>query len=274
MNKFRFLSCSLFILLYVLFSSCGSSPYPGYRKVSDRSYLKLISFSGSERKIKMGDVIQFDLVIEDSAGSMIFYGRDTMTIRDKVMQDHLLELSDGDSAIFVERRSSTWTGHEPKAHIKIVKVQTREEYLAEQKHIAEVGDVEESKVRNAYLDEIRKKGEQPEEAENGLYVVKLEKGNGDSVKAGNIIVISYKGFFTDGRQFDATREPLEFVYGTEMQVLEGMHKALARMREGDKSKIIIPSHFAYGEKGSTTGIVPPFTTLVYEVKVEKVKQKK
>src|ERR1051325_3552305 len=254
MRIFHRFFCSILAFLLLLFSSCGSSPFPGYRKISDRSYLKLISFSGSERKIRMGDVIQFDLVIEDSAGTMIFYGRDTMTIRDKVVQDHLLELSEGDSAIFVEKRGSVWTGHEPKAHIKIVKVQTKEEYLAEQKHLSEVGDVEESKVRNAYLDDIRKKGEQPEEAENGLYLVNLEPGNGDSVKAGSTIDISYKGYFLDGRQFDATKEPLEFIYGTEMQVLEGIHKALARMREGDKSKIIIPSPFAYGEKGSTTGI--------------------
>jgi FKBP-type peptidyl-prolyl cis-trans isomerase FkpA len=37
------------------------------------------------------------------------------------------------------------------------------------------------------------------------------------------------------------------------------------MKPGGKAKIIIPSYLAYGERGSSTGTVPPFTPVVYQV---------
>ena len=42
------------------------------------------------------------------------------------------------------------------------------------------------------------------------------------------------------------------------------------MREGEKAKIIIPSQLAFGENGSSTGIVPPYTSVIYEVTMLKV----
>jgi FKBP-type peptidyl-prolyl cis-trans isomerase len=152
--------------------------------------------------------------------------------------------------------------------VRILKVQTESEYKAEQKHIAEVGDMEEHKALKKYISD---NNITTGPVDNGLYIIPLTEGKGDSVKAGKNVTIAYKGYFLDGHQFDFTKDPLEFIYGSEMQVLEGLHKALGSMKAGDKSKIIIPSHLAYGEKGSSTGIVPPFTTLIYEVEVINVK---
>jgi FKBP-type peptidyl-prolyl cis-trans isomerase len=39
------------------------------------------------------------------------------------------------------------------------------------------------------------------------------------------------------------------------------------MNEGAKAKFIIPSHLAYGEDGSSTGIIPPYTTVIYEIEL-------
>lgn len=39
------------------------------------------------------------------------------------------------------------------------------------------------------------------------------------------------------------------------------------MNEGAKTKFIIPSQLAFGKMGSSTNIIPPFTTVIYEVEL-------
>jgi FKBP-type peptidyl-prolyl cis-trans isomerase len=54
-----------------------------------------------------------------------------------------------------------------------------------------------------------------------------------------------------------------------MQVIGGLEEAIGRMREGEKALIILPSELAWGEKGSSTGIIPPFTSVIYELELLK-----
>ena len=42
------------------------------------------------------------------------------------------------------------------------------------------------------------------------------------------------------------------------------------MNEGEKAKFIIPSQLAYGGAGSSTGIIPPYTTVIYEIELVKL----
>jgi FKBP-type peptidyl-prolyl cis-trans isomerase len=63
---------------------------------------------------------------------------------------------------------------------------------------------------------------------------------------------------------------MEFVFGEQGQVIKGFETAISLLNEGAQAKFIIPSQLAYGEKGSSTGIVPPYTTLVYEIELLKL----
>ena len=65
-------------------------------------------------------------------------------------------------------------------------------------------------------------------------------------------------------------QPFEYVIGAEEQLIEGLENGVKKMREGEKAKFIIPSHLAFGSSGSSTGLVPPFTTVIYEVELLKV----
>jgi len=58
--------------------------------------------------------------------------------------------------------------------------------------------------------------------------------------------------------------------GDTAQVITGLEIGIKKMREGGKAKIIIPSQLAFGENGSSTGIVPPYTSVIYEVTMLKV----
>ncbi|MGZ3885263.1 MAG: FKBP-type peptidyl-prolyl cis-trans isomerase [Bacteroidia bacterium] len=43
------------------------------------------------------------------------------------------------------------------------------------------------------------------------------------------------------------------------------------MKKGDFVKIILSSWLAFGETGSSNGTIPPFTPLLYEIKLIEVK---
>jgi FKBP-type peptidyl-prolyl cis-trans isomerase len=47
---------------------------------------------------------------------------------------------------------------------------------------------------------------------------------------------------------------------------------LASLKNGQTAEILLPSRLAFGEIGSSNGFVPPYTPLIYEVKIIDVKK--
>jgi FKBP-type peptidyl-prolyl cis-trans isomerase len=107
------------------------------------------------------------------------------------------------------------------------------------------------------------------------YVDVINEGNGDSVLNGCTVSLSYKAYFSDGRKFDDTddwKDSIDIVYGQPLQLIVGLESGIHGLREGSEAKIIIPSHLAFGKHGSSSGIVPPYEPLLYNVKIISVKQ--
>jgi len=71
----------------------------------------------------------------------------------------------------------------------------------------------------------------------------------DPIKDGDIIKIHYTGRFTDGEEFDSTRDrdPLIFVVGV-AQVVKGFDQAVLGMHAGDKKTIHLAPEQAYGQQ--------------------------
>jgi len=109
-------------------------------------------------------------------------------------------------------------------------------------------------------------------SKSGIYLEKIKEGVGAAIEKGDEITIAYKGYFVSGLEFDniSGRTAFTFAYGSQGQVIKGLNIAIKTMREGQESKIIIPSQLAFGEVGSTTLIVPPFTTVIYDLEIIKV----
>ena len=106
-----------------------------------------------------------------------------------------------------------------------------------------------------------------------MYRLVLTGGNDKGVKLGDTVVVHYEGKFLNGKFFDSTRqrhEAFQFVYGQQWQVIKGMEDAIGMMREGEKSIFIMPSEMAFGQTGSSTGMIPPFTSLIFEVELVSV----
>ncbi|CAG8595346.1 10142_t:CDS:2 [Scutellospora calospora] len=88
-------------------------------------------------------------------------------------------------------------------------------------------------------------------------------------KDGDSISVHYTGvLFEDGKEFDSSiprGEPFTFTLGVG-QVIKGWDQGLKGMCIGEKRKLIIPSHLAYGTRGSPPAI-PENAALVFDVEL-------
>ena len=109
--------------------------------------------------------------------------------------------------------------------------------------------------------------------ESGLQYEVLASGNGESPSLGDIAVVHYTGWLTDGTKFDSSvdrGDPFEFPVG-QGRVIEGWDEGVALMKVGDKWKFTIPSELAYGERSAGNGLIPANSTLVFEVELLDIK---
>jgi peptidylprolyl isomerase len=77
-------------------------------------------------------------------------------------------------------------------------------------------------------------------------------------KKGDSVTIHYTGTLEDGTVFDSSagHDPLAFTLGGG-QVIVGFEEAVLGMAIGDKKKVTIPAHKAYGEKNEALVIEVP-----------------
>jgi FKBP-type peptidyl-prolyl cis-trans isomerase len=93
-----------------------------------------------------------------------------------------------------------------------------------------------------------------------------------AAKKGDSLKMHYTGtLFDGGKQFDSSvgRGPFEFTLGVG-QVIKGWDQGLLGMCVGEKRKLVIPPHLAYG-KGGAGAVIGPDATLVFEVELLEIK---
>lgn len=127
---------------------------------------------------------------------------------------------------------------------------------------------EENKAKGAaYLAENGKKTGVATTA-SGLQYEVLTAGSGAQPKATDTVEVHYEGKLTDGTVFDssvARGQPASFRLD---QVIPGWTEGVQLMKEGGKTRFVIPANLAYGEMGA--GTIPPNAVLVFEVQLLKV----
>jgi len=106
---------------------------------------------------------------------------------------------------------------------------------------------------------------------SGLVYESIKDGAGESPKATDVVKVHYKGMFLDGKEFDSSYkrgEPTEFPLN---RVIPCWTEGVQRMKPGGKAKLTCPASIAYGERGAG-GVIPPNTTLNFEVELISVKR--
>lgn len=111
-----------------------------------------------------------------------------------------------------------------------------------------------------------------DKTDSGLRYKIIQKGEGEKAAQGKNISVHYKGQLADGRVFDSSydrKQPIDFTVGVG-QVIKGWDEGLQLLQVGDKARLVIPSHLAYGSQGAG-GVIPPDATLIFDVELMAVK---
>lgn len=108
---------------------------------------------------------------------------------------------------------------------------------------------------------------------SGLQYQDLVVGDGVTAQPGDLVVVHYTGWLTDGTKFDSSvdrGDPFSFNLGAG-QVIPGWDEGVSGMRVCGKRKLIIPPELAYGDAGAGGGLIPPGATLEFDVELLEVK---
>lgn len=88
-------------------------------------------------------------------------------------------------------------------------------------------------------------------------------------REGDLMVMHYTGYLAkDNTKFDSSydrQSPFTFVLG-KGQVIKGWDQGLLGMCKGEKRKLTIPAHLAYGDKGAGN-LIPGGATLIFDTEL-------
>ena len=290
-SKFLIFGFSLLLL-----SACWQrSPYKGYSQSGTGLYYKLCAIGDGEVKPEKGDLLKMAITfktLKDSVfmdgfsfnemGVLIVPYKETPSFKGS-FEEGLATMNVGDSTSFIVNADSLFQRYYNlptpyfleqdkylKMDVRLLGILNNDEYFQEFEKYQQFKNglsETEDKLLNLYLDT-----NQVDFAPyyNGMYYLPIKQGVGRFPKSGDKVKIHYKGYFLNGKQFESTYErnyPLEVTLGVEGQVILGFQSAIRMLNEGAKTKFVIPSHLAFGENGSSTKIVPAYTTVIYEIEL-------
>ncbi|HKI89026.1 MAG TPA: FKBP-type peptidyl-prolyl cis-trans isomerase [Draconibacterium sp.] len=131
----------------------------------------------------------------------------------------------------------------------------------------------EQQLLDEYLNKLITEGHDIDTTDLGVYYVLIEAG--DSIveypQTGDTLDVGYSGYLIDGSLFDysdlySNDGKYKFVLG-DNQLIEGWNDGMKKISKGSTVQLIIPSEFAYGSAGTSGGQIPPYSTVIFVVKM-------
>ena len=284
------------LVLIVVLTACDH-PFKGYSKQSSGLFFKLETIEEGKKRIQKNNYLQFKYSLKNFKGEEVDASRILLKVNDVYESGGLLEAlslineKEIASAIFpVSKLKEELDGilairGMPDtallfAQIQIDSIYDIEEFLAARKKFVEWINRTETKDFDVLREEMAMDEFQSqhnilvEETITGLRYCFLHRGKGEEAGFGKRVELQYTGRFLSGEEFNSTSQlkngVQEFYLGNELQVIKGIEEALSMMREGDRVLLLIPSWLGFGVQGSSTGVVPPRTPIVYELSLKKV----
>ena len=289
--------------MFLTLATLGLASCNGFKK-GDGGMLYKIVEDKSGPSIKPGDFVSLNVIIKNDADSVMMNSYEAgarQQLIEKVQQkgdilSGLLELSEGDSAIFKMNLDTMFKGRTRPPNVKgkyityIIKIEKvipkgnlseevfkgrYDDYMKTQADAAK--KLEPGKIKK-YIDD---KNLKVTETTSGLKYEITKEGSGPKPAIGDTVVINYVGRFINGKAFEASDKaqaikeklpvnpgnpykPLRFnIGGTGM--IKGLAEGLSLLNKGSKAVFILPSSIAYGEQGN--GPIQPFSPLVFEIEL-------
>jgi FKBP-type peptidyl-prolyl cis-trans isomerase len=119
-------------------------------------------------------------------------------------------------------------------------------------------------------------GKTPVKFPDGLQIIDLKIGAGETVKRGATVQAQYTGWLADGTAFDSSWSrgtPLCVILDAKAQgsgnctsVIAGWTEGIPGMKVGGRRKLIIPASLGYGSTGASP-VIPPNATLTFTIQV-------
>ena len=113
-----------------------------------------------------------------------------------------------------------------------------------------------------------------------LKILDREVGSGREVQSGRAALVHYTGWLYDatapenkGKQFDTSANrgvPFGFIVGVG-KVIKGWDQGVLGMKVGGKRTLVIPPQLGYGDKDIGNGLIPPNSTLLFDIELVEVK---
>ena len=265
---------STLLISTFLFIGCGEkSKYPGYTKVDNDIYYKLLI--GGETEKKAGPDDFYEVRMQNKYGGKVFFDSEfenasgTLLMQSSASR-YFSILSEGDSAIFLLPGGDLHMPGTPdtgmiEMNIKIEHILSPDEVSKMEK--SSDPDVDEQLLIHRYLT-ANKLNVKPDSS--GIYFIEEKAGSGGVPQKGQTVTVDYSGMLFNNHVFDSSESTtgnFSFKWGDQDQMLPGIIRSLAHMKAGGKAKIILPSPLAFGTEGSSTGIVKPHTPVVYEIEL-------
>ena len=107
---------------------------------------------------------------------------------------------------------------------------------------------------------------------SGLQYKVLTQGTGATPKATDRVQVNYEGRLIDGKVFDSSYKRGKPSTFEANRVIKGWTEALTMMPVGSKWQLFIPHNLAYGERDM--GDIKPYSTLIFEVELLDIEEKK
>jgi len=278
----------LFAFLTIIITSCSNERF---KNDGNGLEYNIVESNPKNRIANPGEIMEVSMYYTNEKDSILYDTREfpdifKMKIKETspnggTIDDGILLMHEGDSAIFkvdairffAETKNEKVPSFIKKGdklifHIKALKIYSLDEYFDNKKKQFNFSEQEEMTSLQNYL---KLSNITIKPTPSGLYYIETKKGQGKKPGDSSTVIIDYLASFMGGEIFDNTyerNEPFEFQLGKNT-VIPGLEEGIKLMNEGGEATLIIPSKLAYGSQQYK--IVPPFTTIIFEIKLLNVK---
>lgn len=296
MNLKLIKSLLLIGVVAIFMASCDNTN-PGFKKAENGIYYKIISQVDSTADMKADSGMFMNVTMSyGTEDSLLFDAYEqgggegfdlpyTEPTYPGDINEALALLSKGDSAVFIIKADSFFlkTARSPQVPelfsenndlffwVKVNDILTKEQIDARNLQYVEERKQKEKADLAIYLS---KNYPDIEPTESGLFIVKEKVGKGRLPKDGDFINFDFIVSTLNGPELFNTLEtgqPMEREKGKRFDT-EGFMEGLNTMSVGDEYTLIVPSKLAFKEQGRP-GMIEPYTTMVYWVRMNGVKSK-